>query len=63
VPAGNGYGRFVLGHMAFYDQRWSDARRYLEAFVGRTTRGRATTAIALDGELALARQTLARIPG
>ncbi len=62
VPAGSGYGRFVLGHMAFYDRRYDEARRYLEAFVGKTTGGRAAMAIALDGEVALARETLARLP-
>jgi tetratricopeptide (TPR) repeat protein len=62
VPAGSGYGRFVLGHLAFYDRRFAEARRYLEAFVGKTTSGRAAMAIALDGELALARATLSRLP-
>jgi tetratricopeptide (TPR) repeat protein len=63
APAGQGYGRFVLGHMAFYDQRWDEARRHLEAFVRRSTSGRVATAIALGGEIARARETLAAIPG
>jgi tetratricopeptide (TPR) repeat protein len=62
APAGQGYGRFVLGQMAFYDRRWDEARRYLEAFVTRSTGGRAALAIALAGEIALARSTLAQLP-
>lgn len=61
VPAGQGYGRFVLGHLAFHGQRWGEARRYLEAFVKRSATGRAALAIALDGEVALARKTLAQL--
>jgi len=62
VPAGQGYGRFVLGQLAYYDQRWDEARRYLEAFVERSEGGRAALAIALGGEIALARATLAKLP-
>lgn len=61
VPAGQGYGRFVLGQLAYYDHRPDDARRYLEAFVKRSESGRAALAIALDGEIALARQLLATL--
>lgn len=61
APAGQGYGRFVLGQMAFYDRRLAEAKRYLEAFVRRTTSGRVALAIALDGEIAVARELLARI--
>lgn len=61
VPAGQGYGRFVLGHLAFHSQRWEEARRYLEAFVQRTSQGRAAMAIALEGELKMARETLRRL--
>ena len=61
VPAGQGYGRFVLGQLAFCDQRSDDARRYLEAFVKRSESGRAALAIALGGEIALARQMLATL--
>lgn len=59
VPAGQGYGRFVLGHLAYYGRRWDEARRYLTAFVKRSEGGRAAVAIALEGEIALARKTLA----
>ena len=61
VPAGQGYGRFVLGQMAYYGERWDEARRYLTAFVERSEGGRTALAIALDGEIALARKTLARL--
>ncbi len=61
VPAGQGYGRFVLGQMAYYAGGRDEARRYLEAFVKRSEGGRAALAIALDGEIALARKTLARL--
>jgi tetratricopeptide (TPR) repeat protein len=61
VPAGQGYGRFVLGHLAYHGRRWAEARRYLDAFVTRSESGRAALAIALDGEIALARKTLARL--
>jgi tetratricopeptide (TPR) repeat protein len=61
VPAGQGYGRFVLGQMAYYGRRFDEARRYLEAFVRRTSTGRRVLAIALDGELAVAKQTLANL--
>jgi tetratricopeptide (TPR) repeat protein len=63
APAGQGYGRFVLGQMAFYDQRFEEARRYLEAFVRRSSSGRIALAIALGGEIAVAKQTLASISG
>jgi tetratricopeptide (TPR) repeat protein len=61
VPAGQGYGRFVLGLMAYYGRRWAEARRHLEAFVRRSTAGRAALAIALEGEIAIARRTLEAI--
>jgi len=61
VPAGQGYGRFVLGQLAYHAGRRDDARRYLEAFVKRSEGGRTALAIALDGEISLARKTLARL--
>ncbi len=61
VPAGQGYGRFVLGHMAFHARRFREARKHLEAFVERSTSGRPALAIALEGEVQLARDVLARI--
>ena len=62
VPAGQGYGRFVLGHLAYYGERWDEAKGYLEAFVARSEGGRAALAIALGGEIGLARETLAKLP-
>lgn len=60
-PAGQGYGRFVLGQLAFQSKRYDEARRYLRAFVERTTAGRTPMRIALSGELAKARDLLQRI--
>jgi len=62
APAGSGYGRFVLGLLALHAGRPGDARRYLEAFIDRTTSGRRAAAIALRGEVEAARQALARLP-
>ncbi|MSP24513.1 MAG: tetratricopeptide repeat protein [Myxococcales bacterium] len=60
-PAGQGYGRFVLGQLSYHLEQLSDAAHYLDAFVERTTRGHLATAIALAGELAIARRTLSTI--
>src|SRR5690606_39604474 len=57
-PAGQGYGRFVLGQLAFASRRYAEARSYLQSFVERTTRGRRAMEIALAGELEMARRTL-----
>jgi tetratricopeptide (TPR) repeat protein len=61
APSGQGYGRFILGQMAFYDGRQDEAKRYLEAFIKRSSGGRAVLAIALSGELEVAQQTLAAL--
>lgn len=61
VPAGQGYGRFVLGQMAYYCGLQEDAQRYLEAFVRRSESGRAALAIALAGEIARAKETLSSL--
>lgn len=58
VPAGQGYGRFVLGMLAFHDRRASAARSYLQSFVERTQAGRLATSIALDGEVTRAKKVL-----
>ena len=58
-PAGEGYGRFVLGQLAYHQQRFDDARRYLEAFVRRTNASQRPMKTALAGELARAHETLA----
>ncbi len=61
APCGQGYGRFVLGHLAYAAGEWAAAKRYLEAFVKRTEAGRAATGLALAGELRMARATLAKM--
>jgi len=61
APAAQGYGRFILGHLLYHAKRPVEARRHLEAFIKRTTGGRAAMAIALEPEVARARETLAEI--
>jgi tetratricopeptide (TPR) repeat protein len=61
APCGQGYGRFVLGHLAYASGAWDAARRYLRAFVRRTEGARPAVAVALDGELRMARATLAKM--
>jgi tetratricopeptide (TPR) repeat protein len=60
APCGRGYGRFVLGHLAYATGAWDTARKFLEAFV-RRTQGGGVRALALDAELRMARATLAKI--
>jgi tetratricopeptide (TPR) repeat protein len=57
-PAGQGYGRFVLGQLAYCRERFADARFYLESFVRRTSEQRHPTQIALEAEMSRARATL-----
>jgi tetratricopeptide (TPR) repeat protein len=61
APCGQGYGRFVLGHLAYAAGAWPAAQRYLEAFVRRTAAARPSLAVALDAELKMARATLAKM--
>ena len=61
APCGQGYGRFVLGHLAYAARAWTPARRYLEAFVRRTEAARPAMGIALEGELRMSRATLAKM--
>jgi tetratricopeptide (TPR) repeat protein len=61
APCGQGYGRFVLGHLAYAAGAWPAAQRYLDAFIRRTGAGRPSLAIALDAELKMARATLAKM--
>ncbi len=61
APCGQGYGRFVLGHLAYAAGVYPAARRYLEAFVRRTEASRPVLAIALAAELSMARSTLSRM--
>ncbi len=61
APCGQGYGRFLLGHLAYAAGDGLAAQRYLEAFVKRTESSRPGLAIALRGELIMARTTLAKM--
>jgi tetratricopeptide (TPR) repeat protein len=71
-PCGQGYGRFVLGHLAYACGAWPAARRYLEAFLRRTSPpesgperkrvpSRPLLEIALDAEVKMARATLGKM--
>ncbi len=60
-PCGQGYGRFVLGHLAYAAGEWAAATRYLATFVERLSVGRIAIGIALEGELRMARATLRKI--
>lgn len=61
APCGQGYGRFVLGHLAYAAGEWHAARRYLEAFLKRTSTSRPALGIALEAEVRMARATLAKM--
>jgi tetratricopeptide (TPR) repeat protein len=61
APCGQGYGRFVLGHLAYAAGAWPAARKYLDAFVKRTESGRVALGIALEGELRMAKATLSKM--
>ena len=61
APCGQGYGRFVLGHLAYAAGEWSAAKRYLEAFLKRTSISRPALGIALEGEVRMSRATLAKM--
>lgn len=61
APCGQGYGRFVLGHLAYAAGEWKAARRYLEAFLKRTAGSRTALGIALEGEVRMAQATLSKM--
>lgn len=61
APCGQGYGRFVLGQLAFHLRRWDEAKRYLDAFIERIEQARPAMALSLSGELDAARTTLAKM--
>ncbi|MCL2778705.1 MAG: tetratricopeptide repeat protein [Polyangiaceae bacterium] len=61
APCGQGYGRFVLGHLAYAAGEWGVAKRYLEAFLSRTFASRPALGIALEGEIRMTAATLAKI--
>ena len=61
APCGQGYGRFILGHLSYAAGAWDSARKFLEAFIERTESSRPELALSLDGELKMSRATLAKI--
>jgi tetratricopeptide (TPR) repeat protein len=61
APCGQGYGRFVLGHLAYAAGEWAAATRYLESFVKRTEASRPAMGVALEPEMRMARATLAKM--
>lgn len=61
APCGQGYGRFVLGHLAYAAGEWEKAKRYLEAFLKRTETSRPALGIALEGEVKMAKATLSKM--
>ncbi|MBI2394650.1 MAG: tetratricopeptide repeat protein [Deltaproteobacteria bacterium] len=60
-PSGEGYGRFVLGELAFLRGDRRRARIHLEAFLARVRRSRPAARAALSPEVARAEATLGRI--
>jgi hypothetical protein len=62
APCGRGYGRFVLGHLAYAAGERDAARRFLEAFVrGAVTSERRELQTSLARELAMAEATLLKL--
>jgi tetratricopeptide (TPR) repeat protein len=61
APCGQGYGLFVLGHLAYAAREFHASRRYLDAFVQRRGVWSPATAIALEPEIAMTTSTLAKI--
>jgi hypothetical protein len=61
APCGQGYGRFVLGHLAYAAGQWHVAKRYLDAFLKRTSTSRPALGIALESEVRMTRATLAKM--
>ena len=60
-PVSQGYGRFLLGELAWRVGRLDEAQAWLEEFLARATSGRPALALSLEAEARRARQTLARI--
>ena len=61
APCGQGYGRFVLGHLAYAAGEWGAARRYLDAFLKRTEASRPAMSVALEPEIRMCKGTLAKM--
>lgn len=57
-PCGQGYGQFVLGELAYRQEDFDSAERYLDNFVRRSTSGRVALEVALGAELDRARELL-----
>ena len=61
APCGQGYGRFVMGHLAYAAGAWEAARAFLTAFVRRTERAGVLRTLALEQELQMTKATLAKM--
>jgi tetratricopeptide (TPR) repeat protein len=62
APCGRGYGRFVLGHLAYAAGEFGPARRFLEAFIrGTQTHPNTLIGTSLAGEIAMTNATLAKM--
>jgi tetratricopeptide (TPR) repeat protein len=61
APCGQGYGKFVLGELAFYLGDLDEAHACLGSFVKRTSGGRVALQVALERELEKARILLGRL--
>ncbi len=61
APSGQGYGRFVLGHLAYAAREFRAAQQYLEAFLRRTESMPTSMVIALEPEISMAKATIAKM--
>ncbi len=61
APSGQGYGRFVLGHLAYAAREFRSARKFLEAFIARAEKWSASTSIALEPEVRMTLATLSKM--
>jgi len=61
APCGQGYGKFVLGELAYHAGADDDAIGYLTEFIERSTSGRVALAVALEAEVSRARTLLRRL--
>lgn len=59
--AAQGYGRFILGHLAYYAGHHREAQAHLQAFMRRGMTGRPALALSLSGEIAMAKAILDRL--
>ncbi len=61
APAGQGYGLFVLGHLAYAAGEFAPAQRFLEAFLKRTETWSPAMVVALEPEVEMTRTTLTKM--